>query len=100
MKTVCGRFKEIGDSILNVFCCELLRVYLQNKQRVSWLAKLLNKSCDSVGCAALCARERTWVCAIIINREISICKYFSRIITITRGDMCAVLVELISSSLA
>ena len=34
------------------------------------------------------------------NREISICKYFSPIITIPQKDMCAVLVELISSSLA
>ena len=38
---------------------------------------------------------RTWVCAIIINREISICKYFSLIITIPQEDMCAVLVEII-----
>ena len=40
------------------------------------------------------------MCAIIINREISIRKYFSSIITIPQEDMCAVLVELISSSLA
>ena len=26
IEIVHGRFKEIGDSILNVFCCELLRV--------------------------------------------------------------------------
>ena len=26
MEIVRGRFKKIGDSILNVFCCELLRV--------------------------------------------------------------------------
>ena len=38
---------------------------------------------------------RTWVCAIIINREISIRKYFSLIITIPQEDMCAVLVEII-----
>ena len=37
-----------------------------------------------------------WVCAIIINREISIRKYFSLIITIPQEDMCAVLVEIIS----
>ena len=41
---------------------------------------------------------RTWVCAIIINREISIRKVFSPIITIPQEDMCAVLVELISFS--
>ena len=39
---------------------------------------------------------RTWVCAIIINREISIRKYFSLIITIPQEDMCAVLIEIIS----
>ena len=33
----------------------------------------------------------------IINREISIRKYFSLIITIPQEDMCAVLVEIISS---
>ena len=36
----------------------------------------------------------------IMNHEISILKYFSPIITIPQEDMCAVLVDLISSSLA
>ena len=35
------------------------------------------------------------MCAIMINREISIRKYFSPVITIPQEDMCAVLVELI-----
>ena len=34
------------------------------------------------------------MCAIVINREISICKYFSPIITIPQEDMCAVLVNI------
>ena len=33
-----GCFMERGDSVLNVFCCELLQLRLQNKQEVLWLA--------------------------------------------------------------
>ena len=57
IEIVNGWFMERGNSVLNVFCCELLRVYIATEQTsFFWVAK----SRDSVGCA------RTYVRAIII----------------------------------